>query len=87
MTGEYRFDPVFFASLGLDASAGWLDRLRRTGTEIVKRNDVFPALGVRLTTGFFFDTRVQAAYNYNFGVIRHNAFGGHEFLIDISGNL
>ncbi len=86
-TGEYRWQPVFFASLGLDASAGWLDRLRRTGAGIVAKDNLLPAVGVRLTTGFFFDTRLQAAYNYNFSVVRRDGFGGHEVLIEVSGKL
>lgn len=84
-TVEYRYQPAFFACIGLDASAGWLDRFRRTGTQIVKKNDVLPAIGTRLTTGFFFDTLLQIAYNHNFGVVRENSFGGNEILINISG--
>ncbi|MDA8387246.1 MAG: hypothetical protein M0Z58_01115 [Nitrospiraceae bacterium] len=86
-TGEYRWQPFFFACLGVDASAGWLDRLRRTDAGIVKKNDLLPAVGVRLITGFFFDTRLQIAYNYNFSVVRNGGYGGHEFLMEISGNL
>ncbi len=87
MTGEFRWDPLFFASLGLDASAGWLDRLRGTGTGVVQRNHVLPAVGIRLTTGFFFNTRLQVAYNYNFGVVRHKSYGGHEITVLFSGKL
>ncbi len=86
-TGEYRWQPVFFAALGLDASAAWLDRLRRRGAGIVDENGLLPAIGVRLTTGFFFDTRLQAAYNYNFSVVRHGSYGGHEVMINVSGKL
>ncbi len=88
-TGEYRFEPVFFTYLGLDAAAGWLDRLRNqnTGGGPVTKNDVMSSVGTRITTGFFFNTRLQIAYNYNFSVVRKGSYGGHELLIQLSGNL
>ena len=85
--GDYRWQPVFFACLGADASAGWLDRLRRTGSGTVKKNGVLPSLGARLITGFFFNTRLKISYNYNFAVIRNGGYGGHEVLLEITGLL
>ena len=85
--GEYRWEALFLTYLSVDASIGWLDRLRRVGTETISRNDVFSSLGMRLTTGFFFGTRMQLAYNHNFSVIRQNQFGGHEIVLYFSGPL
>ena len=87
VTGEYRWQPFFFACLGADASAGWLDRLRRTGGGIVQKDNILPSLGVNITTGFFFKTRLKIAYNYNFSVVRNGGYGGHELLMEISGSL
>ena len=38
-------------------------------------------------TGFFFNTRLQVAYNYNFEVVRHQSYGGHEIAVLFSGKL
>jgi hypothetical protein len=85
--GEYRRELLFFTYLSLTGSIGWLDRLRQTGNEISSKNDVFTSLGARLTTGFFFDTRMQLAYNYNFDVIRDGHYGGHEIVLHFSRHL
>lgn len=82
--GEYRWEALFFTYLSLDASVSWLDRMRQAGTETISKNDVFSSLGARVTTGFFFDTRMQLAYNYNFSVIRHGQYGGHEVVLHFS---
>ena len=60
--GEYRWEAFFFTYLSVDASAGWLDRLRQTGpdiTDTTSKTDFFSSLGARLTTGFLFHTRMQ----------------------------
>jgi hypothetical protein len=87
--GEYRRELLFFTYLSLNASIGWLDRLRQTGNETSSKNDVFSSLGARLTTGFFFDTRMQLAYNYNynFNVIRDGHYGEHEIVLHFSRHL
>ncbi len=82
--GEYRRELLFFTYLSLDASVGWLDRLKQTGNRIISKDGVFPSLGARLTTGFFFGTRMQLAYNYNFGVVREGRHGGHEIVLHFS---
>lgn len=85
--GEYRWEAFFFTYLSVDASAGWLDRLRQTGpniTDVTSRTDFFSSLGGRLTTGFFFDSRMQFAYNYNFSEIRKDGRGGHEIVLHFS---
>ncbi len=85
-TGEYRWEPVFFAYFGLDASVGRLDRLRQTGTETAWKNDVFTAVGARMTSGFLFNTRLELAYHYNFSVVRSGHEGGHEIILNVSRN-
>ncbi|HAM50707.1 MAG TPA: hypothetical protein DCP92_08465 [Nitrospiraceae bacterium] len=84
--GEYRRELFFFTYLSLNGSIGWLDRLTHTGNgiEISTKNDLFSSLGARVTTGFFFNTRMQLAYNYNFGVFRDGSYGGHEVLLHFS---
>jgi hypothetical protein len=84
--GEYRWEALFFTYLSLDASVGWLDRLRQIGSDISSKNDVVSSLGARLTTGFFFDTRMQLAYNYNFSEIRDGHYGGDEIVLHFSRN-
>jgi hypothetical protein len=83
---EYRWEALFFTYLSLDASVGWLDRLRQIGSDISSKNDVVSSLGARLTTGFFFDTRMQLAYNYNFSEIRDGHYGGDEIVLHFSRN-
>ncbi len=83
--GEYRWEPVFFTYVGLTSSIGWLDRLRITETGISRKDDVLSSIGARVTTGFFFNTRLQLAYNYNFSVVRHEHFGGHEIVAVLTG--
>jgi len=87
--GEYRWEALFFTYLSFDASVGWLDRLRQTGPNLIdttSKNNIFSSLGGRLTTGFFFNTRMQLSYNYGFSEIRGDKYGGHEILLQISRN-
>ena len=44
------------------------------------------SLGAQLTTGFFFETRLQVDYNYNFDVIRNGNRGGNELVVHVSGS-
>jgi hypothetical protein len=82
--GEYRWEPVFFAYLGFNASVARLDRWRDTGTEIVNSTDTFTSAGIRLTSGFLYNSRLQFAYNYGFSVIRSGERGAHELALHIS---
>ncbi len=82
--GEYRYEPIFFTYLSLVGSVGWLDRLRSNDGEIYRRNDCFTSLGARVTTGFFFKSRLQIDYNYNFAAIRDGKYGGHEIVLQLS---
>ncbi len=87
--GEYRWEALFFTYLSVDASAGWLDRYRQTGPDITDttlKNDFFSSLGGKITTGFFFRTDMQLAYNYNFSEIRKDGRGGHEIVLHFSRN-
>ena len=84
--GEYRWEPIFFTYLSARASVGYLDRDRRLNGTIERQDDVFAALGARITTGFVFRTRLQIDYNANFGVIRQSDFGGHEVTFHISAS-
>ncbi len=83
--GEYRYEPIFFTYLSLVGSVGWLDRLRSGNNELYSQDDTFSSLGARITTGFFFDTRLQLDYNYNFDAIREGHYGGNEIVLQISG--
>jgi len=85
--GEYRWEALFFTYLSVDASVGWLDRLRQIGTDISTKNDFFSSVGTRVTTGFFFDTRMQLAYNHNFSVIRQGHHGENEIVLHFSKDL
>lgn len=82
--GEYRWEPIFLTNVSFGGSVAWLDRLRKTDTGISTKNDVLTSLGIRIVTGFFFMTRVQLAYNYNFSVIRDGHYGGHEIVMSVS---
>ena len=82
---EYRYEPIFFTYLSLRASAGYLDRDRRKEGRIRREDDGFGSLGIRITSGFAFNTRVQLDYNYNVGIERRDSYGGHEIVFHISG--
>ncbi len=84
VTGEYRWEAIFFAYLGINATVGRLDRLRSSEAGIVKRTDTLTAVGARLTSGFVFQTRLQVAYNYNFSVVREGRSGGHEIILNLA---
>ncbi len=85
-TGEYRWEPIFFVYLGINASVGRLDRLRINGSETVKKNDTLTSVGARLTSGFVFRTRLQVVYNHNFSVVRDGQYGGHEMILNLARN-
>lgn len=84
--GEYRWEPIFFTYLSLRGSVSYLNRDRILASRIQRvDDDILGSLGIRLTSGFFFDTRVQVDYNYNWEVVRRTDFGGHEVVIHLSG--
>ena len=72
--------------LGLRGSVSWLDRERQRSTGVQSQDDWLGSLGFRITSGFFFETRLQLDYNYNNGVIRDDGYGGHEVLLHVSGS-
>ncbi len=82
---EYRFEPIFFVYLGLRASAGWLDLETRDGSGGTRRQDGFvTSIGGRLTTGFFFQTRLQLDYAYSPDIVRRGGRGGNEVVLHVS---
>ncbi len=83
--GEYRWEPIFFTYVSLRGAVGVLDRDRRRSGRMRRDDDVFSAIGARVTTGFLWDTRLQLDYNYNFGVVRRDGYGAHEIVLHISG--
>lgn len=85
--GEYRWEPIFFTYVGLRAAVAELDRKRLHGGGISREEDVLSSVGARVTTGFFFGTRLQFSYDHNFGVIRHGDRGGNEVVVHLSGDL
>ncbi len=82
--GEYQWEPIFFTYLGVRGQITYLDRLRSRSGGIDRQDDVLASVGGRITTGFFWETRLQLDYNYNFDVIRDREFGGHEITFHIS---
>ena len=86
-TGEYRYEATFFSYVGLRGSVTYLDRNRLHNGDIQRDNDVLGSVGVRLTTGFFFETRLQMEYNYNSGVIRNSDEGGHNVVLHLSAGI
>ena len=85
--GEYRWEPLFFTFVSLRASLAWLDRQHLSGEVVSRQDDFLSSLGARLTTGFFFGTRLQLSYNHNFGVRRGHERGGNEVVLHLSGPL
>jgi hypothetical protein len=85
LLGEYRWEPIFFLYLSLRGSVAFLERARFRDGGIREQDDVLGSVGTRITTGFFFETRLQVDYNWNAGVIRDGRFGGHEVVFHISG--
>src|SRR5262249_54796196 len=84
LVGEYRWEPIFFCYLSVRSSVAYVNRDRFSGQDVGTSDDVLSSIGWRITTGFLFETRLQVDYNYNFGVIRHGEFGGHEVVAHIS---
>ena len=85
--GEYRYETTFFSYVGLRGSVAYLDRNRlRNSGQINRENDVLGSVGMRLTTGFLFETRLQLEYNYNTAVVRDDDFGGHNVVFLLSGS-
>jgi hypothetical protein len=85
--GEYRWEPIFFTYLSLRASLAWLDRQRlESGGGTYREENLLESVGARVTTGFFYETRLQMDYNYNFAVIRDGSYGGSAIVLHVSRN-
>jgi hypothetical protein len=82
---EYRFEPIFFTYLHLRAAGAWLDRDRLEGGGAVRReNDFLPSVGMRITTGFVLETRLQIDYDYGFELRRDGDRGQHQVVVQIA---
>ena len=86
LVGEYRWEPIFFAYVSFRTSVAFVERDRLHDAAVEKNDDFLNSVGLRVTTGFFGNTRLQVDYNYNTGVIRGGDFGGHEVLLHLSGS-
>lgn len=84
VSAEYRFEPLFFTYVGFHATAAWLDRDRLESGLIKRRDDLIGSFGVRLTTGFVGDLRLQVEYAWGDSVYRSRSQGGHSFVMHIS---
>jgi hypothetical protein len=76
-TLEYRFEPLFFTYIGIEGSLAWLDRERRTDSGIESEDGLMSSIGLRLTTGFLFNMRLETEVHYNFDVVRERDLGGY----------
>jgi hypothetical protein len=81
---EYRWELIFFTYLSVRSSVAFLDRETFEAGGIRREDDVFASIGGRITTGFFFETRLQLDYNYNAGVVRRDGRGVHEVVMHVS---
>ncbi len=81
---EYRWEPIFFVFASVRSSVTYIERFRRTDAGLEESGDFLSSIGARLYSGFFFETLLQLDYNYNFGLIRRDEFGGHEVTLHIS---
>jgi hypothetical protein len=81
---EYRWEPIFFTYIGVRGGVAYLDRRRLGPSGFFQSDDVLPSVGARITTGFLFETQLQLEYDYNFGVIRKDEYGGHGVTMHVS---
>jgi len=81
---EYRFEPIFFTYVGLQGTAAWLDRDRLQEGVLERRDDLLGSVGVRVTTGFVGDLRLQVEYAWSGSVYRGGDRGGNTFVFHVS---
>jgi hypothetical protein len=79
---EYRYELLFFCYLHLRGQLAWLERARFSADGTADwEMDALPALGAAVTCGAPWNSQVELAYNYNFGLLREEGgdseFGGH----------
>jgi hypothetical protein len=85
--GEYRWEPIFFIYLGPRASVGLVERRRLQGGRDglrTRSDDVLTSVGLHIVTGFIFKSQLEIQYDYNFGVIRKDEYGGHGVTVSFS---
>jgi hypothetical protein len=83
---EYRYELSWFTYLTAHGGVGYLNPLRPTGTNALKEsNELYPWLGARLSTGFFFDTMLMIDYAHSFNLVNAGNRGGNEIMFWLSG--
>lgn len=83
---EYRYELSWFTYLTAHGGVGYLNPLRPTGTNALKEsNELYPWLGARLSTGFFFDTMLMIDYSHSFNLVNAGNRGGNEIMFWLSG--
>ena len=81
----YRFEPVFYAFVDAGVTFGQLDRDHLGTNTRTRSTDTVTALSVRLSTGFFGNTRVQLLTAYGFDTIRQGESGAYSVVLQFSG--
>jgi hypothetical protein len=64
----------------------WLDLDHRTTDGVEREDDFLKSIGLRMTTGFVFDTRLEAEAHYNFDLVRDGHLGGYSVTFHVSRN-
>ncbi len=76
VNAEYRYEVAAILYAQLRGTLAWLDRLRfRDGGTVTERSARLPALTAGITSGFFWDSELEIAGSYNFGLLRQNGAG------------
>lgn len=81
---SYRWEPLFFIHLSLDAALAYVDDTHRDHQTSHVESKLMRALGTRLTTGFIGHSRLQVGYAYNFDVRLDGVSGGHALVTQVS---
>ena len=84
LQGEYRYELAFFSYLGVRGSVSNISANAESTPTQPEGRRWLSSIGTRLTTGFFFRSRMRFSYDYNFNVIRDGSSGGHAILFDLS---
>jgi hypothetical protein len=84
---EYRHEPLFFFYWGPLATVALVDREHEEGGRLVRSDDLLLSGGLRVTTIFFFSTRIQLQYGSYFDVVQGPETLRHELTVHVSGRL
>jgi hypothetical protein len=75
---EYRYEALFFLYLQARGSLAWIDRPRfAENSAIVKRTESMNSATAGLTSGFLWNSEIELAYAYNFGILRQRNGATH----------